>query len=150
MIARLESPDADAPAQTPSSVFPNAFPKTTVDRERLLLKLNSAAPIVKTLDPEIVGSEGTPVTLTATAVAGDLNTDLTASLVWTDETGTTLGTGSSIEVPLGIGTHEITASVTDPVSGLIGMGGTVVTVADPNQPVVAFADSFEYGPWNGK
>jgi hypothetical protein len=129
MMVTFLSSDGDAPAQDPNAAFPNAFPEKSSTSDKFVLKLNSAAPIVETTSP-LSGSTDTPVTLAASASTSDLTTDLSDSIVWTDAAGTTLGTGASVDVLLPVGTHKITASVIDPASGLLGLGGTVVVVTD--------------------
>jgi hypothetical protein len=61
------------------------------------------------------------------------------SFEWT-EAATPLGTAARITVPLGIGTHAITLTVTDR-AGLSASASTVVTVLDTTAPVITIPDN---------
>ena len=98
------------------------------------------APVVSITDPGDghTVTEGTEITFTATATdVEDNNADLTSTIDWTSnlETGS-IGTGGSFDIStLSVGTHAITASVTDS-HGDTGSDGITVVVNANNAPVV--------------
>lgn len=87
-------------------------------------------------------TEGTPVTFTGTA--SDIQDGpLTSSIAWSSSRDGALGTGGSVVAPsLSIGTHTITAAVSDS-GGVAGSASITVTIASGSD--VIFADGFEGG-----
>ncbi len=71
-------------------------------------------------------TDGASIDFTGTATDSP-DGDLSASLAWTSSIDGPLGTGASITVGLSVGTHTITASVTDS-GGLTGSAAITVTV----------------------
>ena len=70
--------------------------------------------------------EGTSISFAG--AAGDAEDgDLTASLAWTSDLDGSIGSGGSFTTPLSVGTHVVTASVTD-TGGLAGSDSVTVTV----------------------
>lgn len=128
--------DTDIPTQVPADTTPNAF---LGEGMKFLLKLNSAAPIVQTAN-SVTSSDDTSVVLSASAfvLEPSQKRDLTSNdIVWTHADGTYLGSGESIDMSdLPIGTHQITVSAIDPVTGLSGMAGTVLEITDSAAVVV--------------
>jgi hypothetical protein len=88
-------------------------------------------------------AQGSPVTFTGTASdAQDGN--LTPNLSWTSSRDGLIGTGGSfITSSLSVGTHTVTAAVTDS-GGLTGSAVVTVTITAP-LPDLIFADGFESG-----
>ena len=81
---------------------------------------SNTAPVVSITAPADGTSvvEGTPVTFTGTA-SDTQDGNLTAALTWTSNRDGALGTGGSLSRTLTVGTHTITAAVTDS-GGLTG------------------------------
>jgi len=74
---------------------------------------------------------GTPVTFTGSA-SDVQDGDLTSSLVWTSSVSGSIGSGGNFtRSDLSIGTHTITAQVTD-LGGAIGSSSVSITITDPN------------------
>ena len=127
-----ESADLVVPASRPNTAVPDPFPNQSGGTEIFLAKINSAAPIVDA-DGPVSGTVGSPLSLSSNAVAGDLATDLSGSIVWTDESGNVLGTGPNLAFAAGdlaAGSHKFVASVEDPSSGLTGIDGVFVEISD--------------------
>jgi hypothetical protein len=82
---------------------------------------------------------GTPVSLAATATDAE-DGNLAAGIVWTSNISGQIATGGSASVSLPVGSHTITASVTD--SGSAGASDSVTVVVTP-APV--FEANFENG-----
>ncbi len=82
--------------------------------------------------------QGTPVTFTGTASDAEQG-DLTAGLAWTSNNpapGTNIGSGGSFtKSDLAVGSHTITASVTD-AGGLTGSASINITITQPPPPSV--------------
>ncbi|HEX5424326.1 MAG TPA: PKD domain-containing protein [Candidatus Acidoferrales bacterium] len=57
------------------------------------------------------------------------------TFVWTDETGTIVGTTATVQVTVGLGTHVFTLTVTD-AAGLSSTASTHVTVGDTTAPTL--------------
>ena len=57
------------------------------------------------------------------------------TFVWTNETGTIVGTTAIVQVNVGVGAHTFTLTVTDP-GGLSSTASTHVTVADTTPPTL--------------
>lgn len=76
--------------------------------------LEDGPPTVEITDPEdgSTVSEGTSITFTATASDTE-DGDLTGSVAWASDVDGALGTGPSVEAVLSVGTHTVTAAVTD-------------------------------------
>jgi hypothetical protein len=93
--------------------------------------------------------QGTSVTLTATATDPE-NGNLAASVVWTSSLDGQLATGGSAARVLSVGTHTITASVTDS-AGASASDAVTVTVTPPPPPppppppLHLFEENFEDG-----
>ena len=75
-----------------------------------------------------VVSAGTAVTFTGTAQDAE-DGDLSAQLQWTSDRDGLLGNGAGFSTVLTVGTHLVTASVTD-TAGLVGATVSTVTVGD--------------------
>ena len=87
--------------------------------------------------------QGTAITFSGSATDNeDDNATLTGTLAWTSDRDGAIGTGGSVSTSaLSVGTHLITASVTD--SGGLPASATIsVTIAVANQPPVANNDTF--------
>ncbi|MBE7472508.1 MAG: multicopper oxidase domain-containing protein [Anaerolineales bacterium] len=70
---------------------------------------------------------GAPINFTATATDTEQG-DLSAGITWTSDLSGTLGVGSSLSLTtLGVGTHRVTASVTD-IANLSGSAMVTVTI----------------------
>ncbi|MCG8421303.1 MAG: Ig-like domain-containing protein [Proteobacteria bacterium] len=95
--------------------------------------------ITSPADGTTVG-EGTPVDLAATASDPE-DGDLTASIVWTSSIDGNIATGGNASVVLSVGTHLITASVTDS-GGLEGSDSVTVTVTGSG---TLFSENFDSG-----
>jgi len=96
----------------------------------------NTAPTV-TITAPVNGStftEGTPIGFTATATDVE-DGDLSAGLAWSSDLDGALGTGASISTALSVGTHTITAAVTDSGS-LSGSDAITVTVEVASGPVM--------------
>jgi len=88
---------------------------------------NSAPTVTITAPPDGSSfSEGSSITFTGTASDAE-DGDLSASIAWTSSLDGPLGTGASISKTLSVGTHLITASVTDS-GGATGSDSITVTV----------------------
>ena len=88
-----------------------------------------SAPTASISAPADGSTHDAGVSITFTGSASDpKDGDLTSSLAWTAD-GTSIGTGASASTSLSVGTHTITASVTD-TDGLIGDASITVTVND--------------------
>ena len=93
-------------------------------------------------------SEGTSLTFTASANDAE-DGNLSASVAWSSNLDGALGTGASIASSLSVGTHTVTASVTDS-GGLQGSDSVTVTVQANAAPTVnitspANGSSFDVG-----
>jgi extracellular elastinolytic metalloproteinase len=87
-------------------------------------------------------TSGTPVTFTGTATDAEQGT-LTGSLEWTSSLQGALGTGGSFSRnDLVVGTHTITASVTDN-GGLTGSAAITVTVNAPSSGITLSARAYK-------
>src|SRR5882724_775280 len=75
---------------------------------------------------------GSAATFTGTATDAESG-DCTASLIWTSSVDGQFGTGGSCSKVLSVGTHTITAKVTDP-TGKTGQATITITVASAPQP----------------
>ena len=71
-------------------------------------------------------TEGSSVSFSGTAVDAE-NGDLTAGLSWVSDLDGAIGGGGSFSTPLSVGTHLVTASVTDS-GGLQGFAAITVTI----------------------
>ncbi|MEW6249297.1 MAG: S8 family serine peptidase [Planctomycetota bacterium] len=80
-------------------------------------------------------TEGTAITFTGTATDPE-DGDISASLVWTSNLQGQIGTGASFTRTLNVGTHAITASVTDS-GGLSGSDVVTVIVQSASTPPAA-------------
>ena len=75
--------------------------------------------------------EGAPISFSGTANDAE-DGDVSAALSWTSNLDGAIGTGGSFStITLSVGTHTVTASVTD-LGGLVGTAAISVTVIDPN------------------
>jgi hypothetical protein len=74
--------------------------------------VGNTAPSVSITSPTTGSTTTSPATLTGTATDAQ-DGDLSALIVWTSSIDGPLGTGASISAPLSVGTHTITATVTD-------------------------------------
>lgn len=90
-------------------------------------------PVVTISSPPNNASYNQGATITFTGSATDApDGDLTAGLTWTSSLNSTIGTGGSFtRSDLAIGTHTITAQVTD-AGGLSGSSSVTITILDPN------------------
>jgi hypothetical protein len=106
--------------------------------DQITLTVNAAAPPVVTITAPAGGSsatEGDSVAFAGTALDAD-DGDLTANLGWTSDLDGPIGTGGSFSaLGLQVGTHTITASVTDS-GGLPGGDQIVLTINTNTAPVV--------------
>ena len=95
---------------------------------------SNTAPVVSITAPANGTSvvEGTAVTFTGTA-SDTQDGNLTAALAWTSDRDGALGTGGSLSRTLSVGTHTITAAVTDS-GGLTGSATRSVTVTSSGGP----------------
>ena len=96
----------------------------------------NTAPTVTITAPAAGSSfqQNTPVTFTGTATDAEQG-DLTANLVWTSNTQGSIGTGGSFTTSgLAVGTHIITAAVTD-AGGLQGTATRTITITSTPPPV---------------
>jgi len=84
-------------------------------------------------------TEGQSILFTATAVDAQ-DGDLAASLAWSSSLDGPLGTGASVSTTLSIGTHTVTAAVTDSGS-LSGSDAITVTVEGACLPIGASCSS---------
>lgn len=84
-----------------------------------------------------------PVTFSATATDAKGN-DLSGSILWTSDKDGTLSTGASISAHLSMGTHTVTASVTD-AARRKGQDSIVVEVANCIDPVYIDDGELEEG-----
>ncbi|MEE8523009.1 MAG: hypothetical protein V3T72_03685, partial [Thermoanaerobaculia bacterium] len=73
--------------------------------------------------------DGSSIAFTGTATDAE-DGDLTAGLAWTSSLDGNLGTGGSLNATLSVGTHTVTAAVTDS-GGLPGSSSITVTVTPP-------------------
>ena len=106
------------PNSTPLGTAPNTAPAVTI----------SAPADGSSSD------EGTSVTFTGTATDTE-DGDLTASLAWSSDLDGSIGSGGSFSTSaLSVGTHTITASVSDS-GGLVGSDSITVTVNAISGPV---------------
>lgn len=79
------------------------------------------------------GLNGSPVTLNGSK-SSDPDGDV-LGFVWTDQTGTIVGTTSVVQLTVSLGTHAFTLTVTDP-AGLSSTATTNVTVGDTTPPTL--------------
>ncbi|MEE3212813.1 MAG: S8 family serine peptidase, partial [Actinomycetota bacterium] len=88
----------------------------------------ASAPVVSIVEPVASVTEGSPVTLTATAVGSD-GTDLSASVSWTDSSGVVVATGGTFDwTPQVAGVQRLRAEVAD--AGLVGLDAVFVDVQE--------------------
>ena len=118
------------------------------DNDQITLTVNNVAPTVTITAPADTATfvEGANITFTGTASdPGD--GDLTASLAWTSSIDGSIGTGGSFSrTDLSIGTHTITASVTDSNSAP-GQDQITITInanTPPTVTITAPADASNY------
>ncbi len=78
-------------------------------------------------------SEGTSISFTGSASDPE-DGDLTSSLAWTSDLDGAIGSGGSFSATLSVGTHTVTAAVTDS-GGLQGSDAITVTVNSSGGPV---------------
>jgi endonuclease I len=93
----------------------------------------NTAPSVTITGPADASSfeEGTPVPFTGTA--SDLEDgSLSAAIAWSSDLDGALGTGAAVNTLLSVGTHTITASVTD--SGSLGASDSISVTVTPAPP----------------
>ncbi|MDX1744472.1 MAG: Ig-like domain-containing protein, partial [Halobacteriales archaeon] len=83
--------------------------------------------------------EGTTVTLTGSASDPE-DGDLSASIVWSSDLDGALGTGGSVDATLSVGTHAVTAAVTDSDSRTASTSITVIVNAAPSVSITAPSD----------
>jgi len=96
----------------------------------------NTAPTVTITAPAAGSSfqQNTPVTFTGTATDAEQG-DLSANLVWTSNTQGSIGTGGSFTTSgLAVGTHIITAAVTD-AGGLQGTATRTIMITSTSPPV---------------
>jgi hypothetical protein len=109
------------------------------DTDTITVIVNPNTPPVVTITAPPSGStynEGDPITFVGNATDAQ-DGDLSASISWTSSINGILGTGASITTStLSVGTHTITASVTDS-GGLSGSDSITVTVQGACLPVGA-------------
>ena len=87
-------------------------------------------------------SLGTPVTFTGTASDAQ-DGDPSGSIVWTSSPQGQLGTGASLTTSsLSVGTHTVTALVTDS-GGLGGSAQIVITVTEPAGSILLQASGYK-------
>ncbi len=101
--------------------------------ENITVTINNTAPVVAITTPAdpTTEVEGTSITFTATATDAEEG-DLAGSLSWDSDLDGNIGNGGSFNTTaLSVGTHVITASVTDG-GGLPGSDVITVTVTAPN------------------
>ncbi len=113
----------------------------TIGRKTIVVFIGAAPPQIAIQAPAagLTIDEGTPITLQATATDVEDGT-LSSQIVWTSTIQGALGTGASVPVILtGIGTHVITASITDSngftrtaqVSVTVRLAPPVLTIVSP-------------------
>jgi len=76
-------------------------------------------------------TEGTSINFTGSASDAE-DGDLTASISWSSDLDGALGTGGSINATLSVGTHTVTASVTD--SGGLSASDSINVTVEADQP----------------
>jgi hypothetical protein len=117
------------------------------DQDQITVTINNVAPTVNITAPPDASSfvEGANINFTGTASdPGD--GDLTASLAWTSSIDGSIGTGGSFSRnDLSVGTHTITASVTDSGS-LQGQDQITVTINAPDRDDHGSAGCVELQP----
>ncbi len=77
--------------------------------------------------------EGTSIAFSGTATDAE-DGDLTAGLAWTSSLDGAIGSGGSFSATLSVGTHTVTASVTD--SGSLSGSDQITVTVNPNTPPV--------------
>src|SRR6266568_877583 len=131
----------------PQSAWGSANTQDPDGNHEGLLYVASIAPPVNNPPAVVILAPGTGTTLTSgsaatfTGAATDPETgDCTARLTWTSSIDGQIGTGGSISKALSVGTHTVTASVTDP-AGKTGKATITVAVQQPvnTAPVVTIA-----------
>jgi len=93
---------------------------------------NTAPTVTITAPPNpTTVTEGTSINFTGTATDTE-DGDLTAAISWSSNLDGALGTGGSINATLSVGTHTVTASVTD--SGGLSDSDSISVTVEPDQP----------------
>ncbi|GJL63082.1 MAG: hypothetical protein NPIRA04_17360 [Nitrospirales bacterium] len=116
-----------------------------VDRAACITIVDLSNPTVTITSPTDGAflSAGSPVTFVGTATdAQDGN--LTSNLVWRSDKDGQLGTGGRVSTALSIGTHRITASITDSDGGT-STQAISITLTDDNSGSILFESHFNGG-----
>jgi len=93
---------------------------------------NTAPSVTITAPPDgTTVTEGTAINFTGTASDAE-DGDLTAAISWSSSLDGALGTGGSVNATLSVGTHTITASVTD--SGGLGASDSISVTVEEDVP----------------
>jgi extracellular elastinolytic metalloproteinase len=93
---------------------------------------NTAPTVTITAPPDgTTVTEGTSINFTGTASDAE-DGDLTAAISWSSNLDGALGTGGSVNATLSVGTHTVTASVTD--SGGLSASDSITVTVQANQP----------------
>ncbi|GJL65811.1 MAG: hypothetical protein NPIRA05_07820 [Nitrospirales bacterium] len=113
-----------------------------VDRAACITVVDLSNPTVTITSPTDGAfiSAGSPVTFVGTA-ADAQDGNITSNLIWRSDKDGQLGTGGSVSTALSVGTHRITASITD------SDGGTAtqtisITLTDDNGGTILFESHF--------
>jgi carboxypeptidase T len=85
---------------------------------------------------------GTPVNAAATATDPESG-NLSAAVTWTSSIDGPLGSGAALALDLSVGTHTITAQVTD--AGGLGASDAITVTVTPPPPAHLFEENFEDG-----
>ncbi len=121
---------------TITAVVSDTSERTGADTIGITVGYRPAVTIAAPRDRAIVFTTALPLTLSATASDVE-DGDLTAQLAWTSDRDGALGAGGALSRTLSIGTHVLTATVTDG-DGQQGEGRITVRVRGPNAaPTVA-------------
>ncbi|HEX8144754.1 MAG TPA: Ig-like domain-containing protein [Pyrinomonadaceae bacterium] len=114
-----------------------ADPKTDTGSVSFTITPVNDPPVADAGPDQTVGCTNVSVTLDGTA-STDPDAGDTLSYVW-KEGATTLGTGATLNVTLGLGVHTITLTVTDS-SNASSQDTVVITVVDNSQPTITLTN----------
>lgn len=119
---------------TDDGLSPGTTTYMGADAARFLEDLSNAAPVISPSTTAAADVVGTPINLTATASDAE-DGDLTTIISWSIDTGADVATGGQFNITPAVGSHVVTAAVTD--------SGGLTTTSDIAVTVVATAGELD-------